>query len=99
MLDRPRIEFETRRLRVRSLEEVDKDDYMALCIETSESTGLFQDPVYYEQVWKDVLATRRTLCLSVFHIGTGDYVASASVQNYMKNAVDIGFDVVADYRN
>ena len=94
------IDFETNRLHIRSVMEADKDDYMALRVNNSnisEAYSIMPDFTDYE--WDGELNGDEDIYLSVFLKSDGTFVASASVQNYQEESVEIGYDVKEESRN
>lgn len=100
MKDKPVINFETKRLLVRSLTEGDKEPYMDLRQNTSDFRSMYiKDPAFRESEWENELNGKDDIYMSVFLKESGTFVASASFQNYRKRFIELGFDVVKEYRN
>ena len=65
-MDKPRISFLTDRLYIRSVEESDKEDYMALRIATSELAEAYEsNPAFGDHEWAYELNSSCDVYLSV----------------------------------
>ena len=72
---------------------------MKLQSEVSEYPEIYDNPDDFEQRWDMVLNSGKTIYLSVFLAGSEIYVADASIQNYKSDSVELGLNVVKEYRN
>ena len=99
-MDKPIIEFETGRLVVRSVQEGDKDEYMALRVQTSDISRAYSTiEGFTEYEWENELNDSDDIYMSVFLKSDFVFVASASIQNFKENSIYIGYDVKEEYRN
>lgn len=98
-MEKPKISFDTERLYVRSVEEMDKDDYMNLRVETSELSQAYQSvPGFRDHEWEGELNSRKDIYMAVFMKTNDKIVASCSFQGYEGDCVELGFDVEEQYR-
>ena len=98
--DKPIIDFETERLHIRSVQECDKEAYIALRIQNSMTPKAYEKiPGFRDYEWESELNGDGDLFLSVFLKPEELFVASASIQHYKKPAIEIGYDVVKEYQN
>ena len=93
--------FETERLYIRPVQEVDKDEYMALRIQTSEISRAYTAmPDFSESEWESELnGNEKEIYYSVFLKQENSFVASASVIENKKKILEIGYDVKEEFRN
>ena len=97
---KPFIDFETERLHIRSVIEADKNEYMALRVNNSNISKAYSImPDFTDYEWDGELNGEEDIHLSVFLKLDGIFVASASVQNYQEETVEIGYDVKEESRN
>ena len=100
MKEKPMISFTTERLLVRPVSEEDKEEYMQLREKTSDIRYMYsEDPEFRESEWQSELNGKDDIYFSVFLKDSNTFVASASYQNYRKKFVELGLDVVEDYRH
>ena len=99
-LDRPIIDFETDRLHIRTVCEADRDAYMSLRVNNSDlSTAYSIIPGFEDYEWESELQGNGDIYLSVFLKPDETFIASASIQGYQTEIVELGYDVVEEYRN
>lgn len=99
-MEKPRISFETERLIVRSIEDADQEYYMDLRAETSELAAAYQTlPGFREKEWDTELNGTDDIYMAAFLKEDSTFVASCSFQNYVGDVLELGYDVVAEYRN
>lgn len=99
-MDRPKIEAETDRLIIRPVMECDKDAYMFLRASVSDLALAYKAlPGFSDYEWESELEGEDSLHFSVFQKTDGRFVASASIQDYQRETVELGYDVVEGYRN
>lgn len=97
---KPYINFETERLHIRSLLVEDRDAFMALRKSNSQISVAYSAISDFEELeWQNELESSEDLYLSVFLKSTNRLVASASIQHYREEAVELGYDVSGDFRN
>lgn len=100
VMDRPKIEAETERLIIRPVMERDKDAYMSLRASVSDLALAYKAlPGFSDYEWESELRSEDSLHFSIFQKTDGAFVASASIQDYQKKTVELGYDVVEEYRN
>ena len=99
-MKKPKVSFETERLLIRTVEEFDKEKYMALRAETSEiATAYTAFPEFREFEWDNELNSLNSIYLAVFYKENSEFVASCSIQGFNTTIIEFGFDVVEEYRN
>ena len=99
-MDKPKIQFDTARLYVRSVEESDKEAYMNLRVETSDIALAYQiHPGFRDCEWNGELNSQKDIFLAAFLKENDMMIASASFQNYESDCIELGFDVTEQYRN
>ena len=95
------ISFETENLTVRSLQEEDKESYIALRREASniaEAYKIFEGRLEEEE-WKDIISSTEDLFLMAFSKEDGRMAACASFQFIESDDVELGIDVAKAFRN
>ncbi len=98
--DKPFIEFETERLHIRSVMEADKKEYMSLRINNSDISNAYSAmPDFTEYEWDGELNSEEDIYMSVFLKPDEAFVASASIQDYREQTIELGYDVAEKYRN
>ena len=99
-MEKPSIVLETERLYIRPVQEMDKDAYMSIRVANSDFTAAYQTwTELYDRVWECELESKDSLYLSVFQKADHVLVASASIQNYSHDMIELGYDVAEGYRN
>ena len=99
-MNKPLIYFETDHLYVRSIQEKDKEYYMTLRRDTSSIAQAYTVlPEFCDIEWDNELNSTEDIYLAVFLKENGTFVASASYQGFNTDSIEIGFDVVKEYRN
>ena len=97
---KPYIDFETKRLHIRSVVPEDNDVYMALRISNSPISAVYATmPEFADYEWNGELLSEDDIYLSVFQKRDGTFVASASIQHFKSSRIEFGYDVVKEYRN
>jgi len=97
---KPYIDFETERLHIKSLSEEDRDAYMALRKANSPISIAYSALSDFEdQEWQSELQSSDDIYLSVFLKSTDRLIASASIQHYREEAVELGYDVSGEFQN
>ncbi len=98
--NKPIIDFETERLHIRNVSECDKDEYMSLRVNNSPTSKAYSViPGFRDFEWDGELHCDHDIYLSVFLRPDEIFVASASIQHYRNETVELGYDVVEEYRN
>ena len=98
--NKPRIDFETERLHIRNVSECDKDEYMSLRENNSPISKAYELVADFRDFeWEGELHCEHDIFLSVFLRPDEIFVASASIQHYRNETVELGYDVVEEYRN
>lgn len=99
-MEKPGIVLETKRLYIRPVQEMDKDAYMSIRVKNSDFTSAYHIwTEFYDEEWKCELESEDSVYLSVFQKDDYVLVASASVQNYGHDTIELGYDVAEEYRN
>ncbi len=97
---KPEIHIETDRLIIKTLCEEDRIAYMSLRTQSSDLAVAYEMlPEFKNYEWEAELNSEEDIYLSVFRKADGVFVASASIQNFDEDVVELGYDVVAEYRN
>ena len=94
------MDFETKRLHIRSVEEKDKEPYMSLRSNNSDFSAAYEIlPGFFDYEWEGELNSKEDIYLSVFFKDNGIFVGSASIQSYKEDIAELGFDVCKEYWN
>ena len=97
---KPYIEFETGRLRIQPVTEEDRADYMSLRVNNSEMSSAYETmPGFEDMEWNEELNSDEDIFFSVRLKIEGIFVASASIQNFKKSTIELGYDVCKEYQN
>lgn len=100
MENKPLIAFETERLNIRSLVESDKDTYMSLRICNSNFASVYSlEPKLADDVWEYEFSGDNDIYLAVTFKASDEIIASASIQSYKEENVELGYDVFNEYQN
>ena len=99
MEKKPLIDFETERLHIRSLTEGDKDAYMSLRINNSNFISVYSlEPKLADDVWECEFLSEDDIYLAVTFKSSDEIIASASIQRYKENNIELGYDVYKEYQ-
>ena len=91
------IDTHTAHFHIRTVTAADKDIYMPLRAETSDiSATCGITPEYMETMWKSVINSENEIDMVVFKGDT--FVAICNFQDFAGDHVEIGYDVVKEYR-
>ena len=96
---KPCIDIETNRLSIRNVVEADKEAYMSVRRNNSVISCAYKLPGFEDYEWNWELNSPDSIYLSVFIKSTNTLVASASVQKYLGQEIELGYDVVDSYRS
>lgn len=97
---KPEIHIETERLIIKTLCEEDRLAYMSLRKQSSDIAVAYEMfPEFNNYEWEAELNSEVDIYLSVFRKVDGIFVASASIQDFNEEVVELGYDVVNEYRN
>ncbi len=98
-MEKPDIEIRTERCFIRVAQEIDKDYYMALRRATSGIASAYDImPGFLDYEWEQELNADDDIYMCVFMKKDKAFVASTSIQGYQTNEIELGLDVVEEYR-
>ncbi|MCR4657806.1 MAG: GNAT family N-acetyltransferase [Lachnospiraceae bacterium] len=99
-MGKPYLDFETERLHIRTVSEADRDAYMSLRVGNSTISVAYSAISGFEDFeWESELNDEKDIYLSVFIKDEEIFIASASLQDYQSDTIEMGYDVVEGYRN
>lgn len=99
-MNKPNINIETKRLLIGNLSEKDHDPYMNLRASNSDISVVYEKmPDFQDFEFVSELNSEDDIYLSVYRKSDSVFVASASIQNYTSDVLELGYDVVEKYRN
>ena len=98
--EKPNVYFETERMHVRSINETDKENYMALRKDISfpNATGNLIDTILNIE-WNYKLHSNDDIYLAAFLKEDNTFLAAGAFQDFRSVPIEIGIDVVSDYRD
>ena len=97
---KPVINFETDRMYARSVVETDRDIIMALRMDVSDLSTLYKRREDLQEIeWDDTLNSDNNISLAVFLKKDDSFVACSSFQGFRNDTIELGCDVVKEYRN
>ena len=89
---------EDENIRIRRLNEDDKEVFMRLKIDVSGISMAYMDPSFYEYSWNDYLKGEN-LVLSLFSKESGDFLGTVMLKNLHDEIQEVGIDIVREFRN
>lgn len=89
---------EDENIRIRRLNEDDKEVFMRLKIDVSGISMAYMDPSFYEYSWNDYLKGE-DLVLSLFSKESGDFLGTVMLKNLHDEIQEVGIDIVREFRN
>ena len=93
------IDIHTPSFHIRTIQSSDKDIFMGLHSETSVVAKAYKlYPEFAEYSWQTMLADENEIDMVVFQEKDGIFVAICSFQLSQANHVELGYDVVKEYR-
>lgn len=99
-IDKPYIDFETERLHIRTVIEKDKESYMSLRVDNSRISDMYSLITgLHTDEWGRELESDSDIYLSTFLKESESFIASASIQKFRENTIELGYDVADEYRN
>ena len=89
---------EDENIRIRRLNEDDKEVFMRLKIDVSGISMAYMEPSFYEYSWNDYLKGE-DLVLSLFSKESGDFLGTVMLKNLHDEIQEVGIDIVREFRN
>ena len=100
IMKKPVIDFTTERLHIRTVSSEDKSEYMSLRVNNSNlKAAYFAIPGFEDFEWENELNAEDDIHLSVFLKNDNTFIGSASIQNFKSDILELGYDVVEEFRN
>ncbi len=97
---KPYIEFETKRLHIKPVTEEDRKEYMSLRVQNSKISSAYATmPGFEDMEWNGELNSDDDIFFSVRLKPEGTFVASASIQDFRKHTIELGYDVCKEDQN
>ena len=99
-MEKPKINFETDRLWVRSIVEADKEAYMNLRVSSSGIAAAYVIlPGFRDTEWENELNCPNEVYCAAFLKENQEFVACCSFQKFDTDTIELGLDVVEECRS
>lgn len=99
MTNKPYIDTKRNGYHFRSICEADKELFMGLRSEASDIAPFYRlENGFSDYSWTEDLADESTVYMMVFLEADGKFVSACSFQGINRDTVELGYDVVAEYR-